>query len=106
MGRVEGVGGQAGGGLNYPPVVTQWYCAFSGIHKWPQCKGEAEGFVGSSLPARAALLMPLIGFTDPIVHFRGLTDSEKAVCKSRLGHLEPYDWCVWVVLECSHNVML
>ena len=29
---------------------------------------------------------------------------QKAVCKSRPGHLWLYQYCVWVVLECSYNV--
>ena len=29
---------------------------------------------------------------------------QKAVCKSRPGHLWLYQYCVWVVLECGCNV--
>ena len=29
---------------------------------------------------------------------------QKAVCKSRPGHLWLYQYCVWVVLECGYNV--
>ena len=29
---------------------------------------------------------------------------QKAICKSRPGHLWLYQYCVWVVLECGYNV--
>ena len=33
-----------------------------------------------------------------------LVDRNKAVCKSRPGHLQLYQYCVLVILECGYNI--
>ena len=60
--------------------------------------------IGSSLVPHMSLLMLLIDSTGAIVHLHGLTESEKASCESRPGHLYPYAWCLRIMQECSFNV--
>ena len=41
--------------------------------------------------------------TGSVVNLSGLTGLEKAVCKSRLGHLQLCFYHLWIVLECGYN---
>ena len=43
---------------------------------------------------------------DHDMHLHGSTASEKAICKSRPGHLLPSTWCFWVVHECMYTFHL
>ena len=62
--------------------------------------------LNSSLAPHTSLLVLFTGSIGPVVDFCGLTDgSRKAIYGSRLGHLHPYFWCAWTVLECSFNIL-
>ena len=93
-GRGWGGGGGWGaeGGVKQPFWLKEQYFAFSIWHKLIQSTGEDENATRSSLVPHAVLLMPLRAKKCILV---AQQHRQKAICKSRIGHLWSSNWCFY-----------
>ena len=98
-----GVGGRWGveGGVKHPFRLKEQCCAFNKGRELVKSTREAQIAVRSSLVPHAVLLMRPRTMT---CTFMVLQHRQKAVCKSRPGHLLPSTWCFWVVHECTFHL--